>query len=373
MSAPGEPGKLSFKYWPFDIVPVQGGKLIWADRKALKASLDRLGQRLRRHQAVSLHLLWADFGAGKTHALLYFKQEIESGNFGGLLALYSALPKGCREFLDIYRSVVRAITAEQLSSAYAASIKLLGQKELHSRLDKIWPNLSKCFHSIAIGNDEQRSTALAWLHAEGGVSLKQLQGLSITSRIRSTDEAVLALTGIVRLFNSSGFSRVIFMVDEFQRVEALRRQQQDEINAGLHGFFNNCGSGMSLIVSFSFGLEENIRHFLNAELLSRADPIRLSIPALSLDEGNEFLGEIVSLARDPEEPWPVTDDALPAIVKGVHAKLKLTPRRLVKAAGLVFDFAIADIEAGGIQSLSAAYVEDMIQAGHFDRIDDGDD
>src|SRR5207253_1581715 len=103
-----------------------------------------------------------------------------------------------------------------------------------------------------------------------------------------------------------------------------RKQFQDDINAGLHGFFNACGHGMSLLLSFSFGVEGNIKHFLNPELLSRVDPLRISIPMLTNEEGVIFLNDIVADARESADGWPVSPDVIPAIVAAVAEKFELT-------------------------------------------------
>jgi hypothetical protein len=358
-----------FRYWPFDIVPATG-ELVWADRLALKEQIVRLGRRLSRHQAVSLHLLWADFGAGKTHTLLFLKQEAERGQLGGLVPLYCALPKGCRDFIDIYRAMVRGIPVHLIRNAYEQAAKNIGREQLEAALSSIWANLPRCFQTIAIGVEEQQRIALAWLHAEMGVPIRDLRSVSIIGRIRSTDDAVLALCGIVRLLNLAGNKRVLFMVDEFQRVEVLRRQQQDDINAGLHGFFNACGHGMSLLLSFSFGAEENIRYFLNRELLSRVDPLRISIPTLNTEEGVVFLNDVINQARDHSKEWPVSDDVVSSIVSAVEEKFALTPRRLLKTAGLVFELAEIDLEAKVIAVLTGAYIKDMNARGDFSRIDE---
>lgn len=363
-------GPLGFKYWPFGIVPRACGDLVWADRAALKEQVIRLGRRLGRHEAVSLHLLWADFGAGKTHTLLYIKQEAEKGTYGSVLPLYCALPKGCKSFLDIYRAIVRAISAELLRETYQQALAAVGRERLTTTLAGIWANLPRCFSAIAIGGEAQQATALAWLQAETGISNTDLRGLSLLGRIKSTDDAVLALLGVVRLFNLGGQRRVLLMVDEFQRVEVLRQQFQDDINAGLHGFFNACAHGMSLLLSFSFGVEGNIKHFLNPELLSRVDPLRISIPMLTNDEGCLFLLDIIACARNASDPWPVTTDVIPAIVAAVADRFELTPRRLLKAADLVFSSAEMAIEDGILSEVSAAYVNDMVHRGEFSRIDE---
>jgi hypothetical protein len=189
-------------------------------------------------------------------------------------------------------------------------------------------------------------------------------------RIKSTDDAVLALLGIVRMFNLGGRRRVLLMVDEFQRVEVLRQQFQDDINAGLHGFFNACAHGMSLLLSFSFGVEGNIKHFLNPELLSRVDPLRISIPMLTRDEGVVFLQDIIGRARGSSDGWPVSADVIPAIVTAVAEKFELTPRRLLKAADLVFSSAEMEIEDGVLSEVTSTYVLEMVKRGEFSRIDE---
>jgi hypothetical protein len=363
-------GPLRLKYWPFGIVPRPGEELVWADRAVLKDQVVRLGRTLGMHEDVSLHLLWADFGAGKTHTLLYLKQEAEKGNYGSQLPLYCALPKGCRSFLDIYRAIVRAIPIQLLQDGYRQAVASVGREQLAKTLSDIWSNLPRCFQAISIGGDVQQRVALAWLQAETGVPAKELQGLSLLGRIRSTDDAVLALCGIVRLFNLAGRKRVLLMVDEFQRVEVLRRQQQDDINAGLHGFFNACGHGMSLLLSFSFGVEENIRHFLNAELLSRVHPLRISIPMLTEGEGTAFLNDVLARARESTDEWPVSPDVVRTIVSAVTERFELTPRRLLKAAGLVFELAAMDLEDGTIAAITSEFVTTLVNRGDFSGIDE---
>ena len=48
-------------------------------------------------------------------------------------------------------------------------------------------------------------------------------------------------------------------------------------------------------------------------------------------------------------------------------------RRLVKAAGLVFELAAIDFDEGTIPTLTAEYVESMVANGDFSRIDEQED
>ena len=65
-------GILGLTRWPFDLTPdMWQGSLTWADRSDVKTDVDRLLFRATRHPANKLQFLWANFGAGKAHTLLY--------------------------------------------------------------------------------------------------------------------------------------------------------------------------------------------------------------------------------------------------------------------------------------------------------------
>jgi len=177
----------------------------------------------------------------------------------------------------------------------------------------------------------------------------------------------------VSLLNIAGNQRALLMIDEFQRVEVLRGNQQADINAALHGLFNQCSHGLSLLLSFSFGVEENLRHFLNGELLSRVDPLRITIPVLTSPEAVEFLEDVIRQARSEATDPRVSIDLVPTIVSALAPRFRLTPRRLIKAAALVFELGAIELEDGAIETLSASYVQQMVAEGNFDRIDDKED
>jgi hypothetical protein len=102
---------------------------------------------------------------------------------------------------------------------------------------------------------------------------------------------------------------------------------------------------------------------------SRVDPLRISIPVLTEPDAVAFLSEVVARARNQASAWPVSDDAIPQIVKELETRLKLTPRRLLKAAGLVFELGEMDLDDGKITCVSAEYVSKLALNGNFDLID----
>ncbi len=347
---------LGLRFWPFAVVPDGSQELTWADRATLGRQTDRLMRNWSRHSVSSLNLLWADFGAGKTHTLLCMRQRAVKDSAKVIVPIYTTLPKASKTFLDIYRAVARAIPEELLRELYAKAAAA-GWGPASGRS---WPPVMNCFKSIGIGGEAQRQLSYRWLQGEP-LSRRELGLVGGASRIRSTDDAVLALSGIVELVLSAGYRRMLLMLDEFQRVETLRRAKQDEINAGLHGFFNACPKGLTLLLSFSFGVEHNINHFLNAELLSRADPHRLSIPTMSSEDAMTFVEDLLTSASDDGLPGVIEVDAIRLIISSLEARMPLTPRRLMKAFGSVLTDAELDLEDKRIERVDGSYAEQVMR------------
>ncbi|MCL0092154.1 hypothetical protein M1N92_00510, partial [Dehalococcoidia bacterium] len=88
--------------WPFRVVPIRGDMVIWAGRQQLKGQVERLVRNISRRSVSSLHLMWADFGAGKTHTLYYIESLAKEHN---LLPIYVEWPKKTATFVDVYRVI----------------------------------------------------------------------------------------------------------------------------------------------------------------------------------------------------------------------------------------------------------------------------
>jgi hypothetical protein len=353
MTDPSGLSRLGLTHWPFALVPPEGVDLVWADRDELRHRVSRVMRSLTRSSAPTLHLLWADFGAGKTHTLRFIAQEASAERFPGVVAIYSALPKGSRHFVDIYRTVIRAVGPARIADAYEAAAK----KKESDALRAQWPDLWLAFKLVALGSDGQKAVAWNWLTATPGMSRQELAAVSLHGKVGSTDYAIQALTGITRLLSVAWAKRVLLMIDEFQRVETLRDRDRDEINAGLHSLYNAAQGGLSILLSFSFGVPENIKHFLNKELLDRADPVRLSIPNLSAEQATVFVHDIIAAASSNPSALFVSDSTIATVVEVVEGRSLLTPRTLLKVMGHLVNEALADLEDGVISEISSAYAK----------------
>ncbi len=348
-------GLLGLSAWPFNVVPVRDARLTWADRKGLLNQISRLLRRLSSHQASTLHLVWADFGAGKTHTLLYLGQlAVEQGN--QILPVYTVLPKGPRSFVDIYRAIIRGIGFDRMLLAYEA-VRRSGQESPLAHT----PGLATAFEALRLGGDALRETSERWLSADPSLTRKELYDASLPGRIRSTDDALVILTAITKLLLTQN-RRVLVMVDEFQRTGMLRRALLDEMNAGLHTYFNDNPQGLTMILSFSFGSASNIRYHLNEELLSRADPRVFAIPVLDIPSARVFLRDLVAGAKLPTTTNVFGDDIYSVIAEYVNQYGVLSPRDLIQAAASVFSESLLDLEDGVIEVIEPDYAKGILES-----------
>lgn len=352
---------LGLKWWPFNVVPDANKSLIWADRAGLLTQVTRLLRRLSINRSSSLNLLWADFGAGKTHTLLYIRQLAQTGDYGQMLSSVATLPRGSRTFLDIYRTIVRAIGVEPIVESYR-SLESTGSSEQVRYAFSDSQNLPPVLKALDIGNDMMKEVASRWLLADPSLSRAELRSVSIPDRIRTTDDALYALVGLVRLFLSTSAPRVLIMIDEFQRTGTLRRADLNEINAGLHSFFNMCPEGLSLFLSFSFGTAANIKAHLSPELESRADPQILTIPSLDKENSKTLISDLLANACVEGATAPFGEDVTDLIVNLVAEGGPITPRRLMHLASFILAEASLDLADGVTNRVDSDYAARIVDS-----------
>jgi hypothetical protein len=343
--------------WPFGIVPDPETTLIWADQHELLKQINTMLRRLEGTQDSSLHLLWADFGAGKTHTLLYLRQLALAEDSRLVYPVYVALPKDARSFIEMYRAIVSNITIDKLMEVYSGlpkSNKVFTSKNPY--IGEKLQALSRVFKALKMGSDVMKQTAQKWILADKSLSRQEFVSASLPDKIRDDDDAINALSGIARLLTSCHF-KLLIMIDEFQRAGLLRREFQNKIQAGLHSFLNNCPKSISIILSFKFGSASEMQDYLSPELVDRADPRTVQITTLKPEEAEEFLKDLIDAVRSPNNKLKIDNNAIPAIVHCVSSIGTLKPRTLTKTAGLILSDGAMDIIDGSIKTIGKGYVD----------------
>lgn len=350
---------LCLREWPFGVVPDPEKILIWAGRRELLSQLSRMMRRLTGNPASTLHLLWADFGAGKTHTLLYLRQILLSDN-PDILPIYAVLPKETRSFVDVYRAIASSITVERLVETYRTVTRKTTTLSAGPLIGEKWNSTLAVLKALSIGSNAIMESARKWILADQSLNRQELSVASLPDKIRTADDAIAVVSSIVRLLSISN-SRVILMIDEFQRTGRLRSGIRNDIQAGIRTFFNNCPKGLSIVLSFKFGVAKEVETYLSDELRDLADPQVIMIPILNQSGAEEFLSDLVEKVKLSGTDCKIHSNAVLALVACVSTVGTLKPRLITKTANLLFSEGAMDLEDGIIDSISASYVRDKFE------------
>lgn len=241
--------------WPFYTIPEDQYCTFMADREPVKKDINTLLRNFCRIDHSTINIMWAWYGAGKTHTLKYFCHQCKT-NHAFFLNIYNEFPKETKSFLDLYQSFIEKINIELIKEAFLEVFTSPRRDEAQKQLYYDYPDLSNAMKTLCMERDDKAVIAMYWLRAQN-VPLKELKQINITSRVDRAEKAMKIIGWLVQLFRWSQPpeqivpGRVIWMIDEFQRITRCRQSIQEEINGCLQSIFNRCPRSFSLFLSFS--------------------------------------------------------------------------------------------------------------------------
>jgi len=356
--------------WPFRIVPDEFSCSFMADRIQLTSEVKTLLKNLSRQPTSSMHLMWAWFGAGKTHTLKYI-QYLCNTEFTNIIPIYVEFPKASKNFIDIYKSFISSIDLEIVNNAYLEISTNPNKDKFFKDLNNDFLDLSNALKFLYQGNPQDKEIAIRWLRTE--YKEKQiLKNIGVARPIQTAEDAMKAISWIIRIINmNSSFpgeiQRILWMIDEFQRIEDLRKPVIDEINSCIHSVFNRCPNGLSIVISFSGYPEEKLPEWLSPEIRDRLSKRHFLLPPLSKDEALTFIKDVLkhfrnSSSNSSNEYFPFTHESTYAIIKTIedmaekckrHDEPK--PRTLMRSFHMVLEEADSMIESGQLKIIDSEF------------------
>jgi len=368
---------LGLSRWPFPIVPQPDFCTFLADRKQLRQDVDDLLQQLSRRETSSIHLFWAWFGAGKTHTLFYLANRAASltgGEGNALHCIYSEFPKAAKGFLDLYRSLAATLDIDMLGEAYLEVCTAPDAAGLVRKIRQLSPDLASVLHVLVTGTTADQATTVRWLRADS-IPVAQCRGVGASSRIATAEDACRTLSCIQHVLAAAtkckrqpGY-RLIWVLDEYQRIEGLPKRVREEMNTSLHSLFNSCPCGLSLLLSFSGKPEPgHIPPWLTKELASRIGRTKVMVlPPLQPREAVAFVGEVLQEFRldvgtTRDRFFPFTREACDFIIREVATSGQLKPREIMSAFSAVLQEAEPRLERREIKEISPSVAKSILSS-----------
>jgi hypothetical protein len=347
---------LNLRGWPFNTVPSEETAAVWVGRPEARRRLQMLLRTVSRVPASQIVLLWAAYGAGKTHALKHLQGLARQKP--DLLALYVATPEGIRSFLDIYRAVIdSALLAGTLAAAgrdLFTKVGLPGGTDLERALIRIG--------TLPLEAHETQ-TAISWLKAEK-VPMRDLRDIGITHRLETTAHGIDCLNDLVQILQREGAVKVLLLLDEIQEIDQLDPKRRNEAVGGLHKVFDRNTEGLTMMLSFTTATQAQVKRIIGDALFDRRSEI-LSLPPISSDEAVELVEGLMSewCIDKTRSPFPFQQSSINAVVAEVEKQSRLlTPREVIRAFNAILREADYDIEVGAIESIDTAYALERLAA-----------
>jgi len=364
--------------WPFRIVPDESFYSFMADRTQLVSDIKTLLRNLSRRPSSSMHLMWAWFGAGKTHTLHHLEYLCKT-EFTNIVPIYIEFPKSTKNFLDIYRAFISCIDIDTVNNAYLEVFTNPEKDKIQKKLSFDFPDLSNALQLLYQGSPDQQEIVIRWLRTE--YREKQiLRKIGIVKPIQSAEDAIKVISWLIRLINLGGtlseeIRRVLWMIDEYQRIEKLRKPSIDEINSCLHSIFNKCPNGLSIIISFSgYPEEKRLPVWLSPEIKDRIGIEKpLLLPPLSMEEAFKFVEDILTHFRNPsstlpDKYYPFGKEAIQKVIEIIEDKAKRSkrkdqpkPRTIMQFFDTVLREADPLIEDGKMKAIDQEFVSMVLK------------
>ena len=365
---------LKLSRWPFVVVPEPALCTFLADRHQFTKDIEALLRNLSRQNASSIHLLWSWFGAGKTHGLYYIsnraKQIQESGQCN-LVTIYSEFPLNPRSFVDVYRSLALNLDSEELIHAYLEICTSISAHILEKELRQTSPDLFAALKVLSIGEPSDQDLVMRWIRAEP-IPIADCRRVGISKKISSTEDASRLLIAILRMFglcaNSKNYSnsRVLWLLDELQRIDQLPARIRNEINTAIHSVFNARPTGFSILLSFSGQPTDRLPDWFSPELKDRMGPTKvLVLPPMEMLDALTFVRDILTYSRTQEEfiddPYfPFSEHTCKILIQGIKDRGELKPRSIMQVFGSVLSEADPEIESGDIVVISPEFAMSVL-------------
>ena len=223
-----------------------------------------------------------------------------------------------------------------------------------------------------MGKPHDHSTAVRWLRGDP-LAIGEFRKLGISQRLTTTDQAVRVFSALVEICDIAARSkgrggfRLIWVLDEFQRLEKSGAGVVRDVNAGLHSLFNSCPTGLSIIISFSGRPDpKRLPEWMSPELRDRIGATKVMVlPPFQPNEAHRFIKEVLAHFRAPNRDnanpyFPFTADACDFVIKHLAKQTDLRPRVIMHAMNAILEAAEPSIEQGKLKQVDSDFARRVL-------------
>jgi hypothetical protein len=361
---------LGLREWPFRIVPEPGFCDFIADRVTLRKEVEALLLSLENRPTSDIQLIWSWFGAGKTHTLYYLANQC-GNRHQQLLPIYTELPREAKGFVDLYRAVASQVPVDSVIDGFLEFTTRPRGKALFGRV--LDPDLANALTQAAVGDRPTQALLGHWLLGNP-LPVSSCRALGVGERVNTTERCAVVLADLVWLLTLRGASlgpgtlvRLIWIIDEVQRVEDLPAAARRSILSGIVGVFNRCPTALTLLLSYTGTPKENsLPDWISAELKDRIGIEQpMVLPPLRSDEALLLVRELLAHFRLPECSrfgpfYPFEESAIEGLIRALTKLGDLKPRTIMETLDASLRYLEPAIRSGAVATVDLARLKESL-------------
>ena len=363
--------------WPFTPVPRPKHCTFIAGRPELRSDIESFLRISSRRDVSSIQVFWSWFGAGKTHSLHYMARRAEELELNSppvqLHTLYTEFPRTAGTFFDVYRAWVIGLGTTYLMENFLEVATSGTSSSLVDEIREVEPDLEAAFRLITGGNQAERGIATHWLRGDQ-LPVSKFVKVGLSQRLAGTERTVTVMSLLLRVFQAAAQSqgrqshRLIWLIDEFQRLERCSKKAIADISTGLHSLFNAVPTSLTLVFSFSGPPVANqLPPWFSPELRDRIGTTKVMIlPPFNLPEAITFVSDILQHYR-PEDShsidkfYPFTQETCEVIVDYLNKQTDLRPRVIMHAFDAVLSHAELLLEQRDLEVITPTVAKEVLK------------
>lgn len=304
----------------------------WAGQGKVLIQLRRLTRSLANRPDSTLDIVWANLGAGKSHALYHLAHMLDADGLPCRpRSAFVDMPEQMRGFLDLYRRIVAGMPLPLIAESVASNPGLA-----------IQDSVRRACNVLLLGDSNQRGVVQDWLLA-GRPRIPDLRKFAgISQRIESDPAAVDVLCDLILALGACKI-RFVLLLDEFQRISVLKPALRDGVLSSLRSVFSRSPHYFSVVLSIMSRLQQTAMDLVPAELKTLIFRAPIALPAMTVDEAVEFVAGRFLCYRPCDYTGSATGpfevDAIRDICHYVETAPngRLGPRDVLQALSFVYD------------------------------------
>lgn len=319
---------INLRYNPFQYLSSTRGStsLVWAGMKKQKKTIENIYMESFRQDSKKIILNWGPWGGGKTHAAHYFeKNTVEGLSQEKIIHIYvnttKGLGKGAVE--DFVKRVIKDIKVKPLRKIITDTVQKIGKEQLENlisqRVDEVIAKTILSFTNT-LYTDE-----LILRYMLGGLSKPQLEKTHIIQNLKTEQDYIDFLAGLIVTFTADSDIRVFIWIDEMEDMLAYGSREFKLFSSMLRDFTEKISEKVIIIMNLSLAGhdEELVKNLMGSALWRRiTDTIRFY--EFNELEAVEYLTELTNYAKiDKDLQKPFSAEVIKYVINNIPTALRL--------------------------------------------------